>query len=154
MTRVVFCDTRPRTENRNNWGMFEADWWQRKRGMLVQAVNAARPHLKLLQQSLFCSALYNPPHTPVHPSVDMVRVLIELRRCFRCAHDSESISCWRWICKWWICICAFFRCVVPRPGDHGGRHPLPRRTQWYNPESVLRRFQYATGATLSVRMNL
>ena len=67
--------------------------------MLVQALNAARPHLKLLQQSLFCSELYNPPRTPVHPSAGMVQVLIELRRCFRCAHDSESLSRRRWICK-------------------------------------------------------
>lgn len=53
-----------------------------------------------------------------------------------------------------FCVFSSFRSVIPRPRDHGSRHPLPRRAQWHNPESVLRWLQHAARATLTVSRNL
>lgn len=102
---------------------------------LAQAVNTARPHDELHQQCSCCSALYNAPCPPVDLSVDTVWssrgpfvVLLMYDWPWSWVLHLLFKYC-QWICTWWICTsCLFFRCVVPRPGDHGGRHSLPRRT--------------------------
>ncbi len=131
--------------------------------MLAQARNAARPH-HMWQASPTVPTLFCVACTPVILSVDMVRVLIKFKRCFCCVRDvsltlimNPSLgvhisSMGLYVMYFYVCL--FSRCVVPRPGDHGGRHPLPRRAQWHNPESVLCRFQHATGATFPVSRNL
>ncbi len=90
-----------------------------------------------------------------------------LLTCCGCSLSVNDVFMYNWpwytwcpnIVKWILSVmdlyvCVASRCVVPRPGDHGGWHPLPRRTQWYNPKPVLRRLQHDTGAALSVSRDL
>lgn len=54
------------------------------------------------------------------------------------------------LCHSRLLLLLLLRCVVSGPGDHGGRHSLPRRPQRHHQEPVLRRLQHAAGAPLSV----
>ena len=162
---VRLCKGR-KTWKSNGRGMFEVVWWQAKGVGRVSTGSgwcSSTSRMASITNSVYF-VLRRTALTPVNLCLHMVSVLSLV---YKVLFLVLALYYWtryliyclnivsRFVCNGFLCL-SFFpsRSVVPHPRDHGGRHPLSRRAQWHNPESVLRWLQHATRTTLKVSMNL